>query len=96
MGLKTSVIRAGHANMFLSELFCETFANVTGMRLELYNTDGSQGAARGAGVGNGYYSTMREAFENLSQNRVHEPDQDQRDQYGEAYLEWKAILEALI
>ena len=55
MGQDTRTIRAGHANMFLSPLFREAFATVTGARLELYETNGAQGAARGAGVGAGVY-----------------------------------------
>ena len=53
MGIKPSVIRAGKANMFLSPVFCDTLAGITSSPIELYNTDGAQGAARGAGVGMG-------------------------------------------
>ena len=65
MGLKTSVIRAGHANMFLSPLFREAFVNTIGARLELYDTDGATGAALGAGVGASVYSSFTEAFKGL-------------------------------
>jgi xylulokinase len=63
-GIKPSVIRAGHANMFLSPVFRETLAGVSGATIELYNTDGSQGAAKGAGLGAGFYHSA-EAFEGL-------------------------------
>ena len=55
MGIELTTVRAGRANMFLSSLFGQIFAAVTGTTVELYNTDGSQGAARGAGVGAGIY-----------------------------------------
>src|SRR5690606_11286130 len=65
MGLETKVIRAGHANMFLSPLFREAFVNTTGGRVELYDTDGSKGAALGAGVGAGVYGSFSDAFGGL-------------------------------
>jgi xylulokinase len=46
MNVEINTIRAGHANMFLSPLFQNIFAAVTEAPIELYNTDGSQGAAR--------------------------------------------------
>ena len=58
MGMELKTIRAGHANMFLSPLFREAFANTTSAIVELYNTDGAQGAARGAGVGAGIYNNF--------------------------------------
>lgn len=92
LGVESSVIRAGHANMFLSDIFCETFANVTGARLELYNTDGSQGAARGAGMGIGHYKNTDEAFSSLSCIKSFEPQASIQAEHIEAYAEWKSIL----
>ncbi|MBX2963156.1 MAG: carbohydrate kinase [Cyclobacteriaceae bacterium] len=91
LGIKSDVIRAGHANMFLSDLFCRTFVNTTNTRLELYNTDGAQGAARGAGVGIGYYKTFQEAFSNLKCINSYESEQD-RNTLQESYQDWKNIL----
>ena len=65
MGLDIKVIRAGKTNMFLSSVFVHTLANVTGASIELYDTDGAQGAARGAAIGAGYYSSFEEAFKSL-------------------------------
>lgn len=61
-GINPSVIRAGKANMFQSDLFTKIFVNVTGVPVELYNNDGSVGAALGAGIGAGIYSSPKEAF----------------------------------
>ncbi|MCD6596053.1 MAG: carbohydrate kinase, partial [Bacteroidales bacterium] len=61
LGIKPDIIRAGNANMFLSPVFRETLAGVTGANIELFNTDGSEGAARGAGLGAGFYKTADEA-----------------------------------
>lgn len=65
MGLNLSVIRAGKSNMFLSPLFAQTLSNVTGAVIELYKTDGAEGAARGAAIGAGYYASPDEAFRNF-------------------------------
>lgn len=92
MGLATEVIRAGRANMFLSDVFCEAFANVTGARLELFNTDGAQGAARGAGVGKGVFATMENAFSGLKCLRQFQPDKQKQARYQEAFADWKRIL----
>ncbi|HYQ57193.1 MAG TPA: carbohydrate kinase, partial [Draconibacterium sp.] len=90
------VIKAGKANMFLSPIFRETLAGISGATIELYNTDGSVGAARGAGVGSGYYKSFNEAFSNLKKLDVIEPNTQNIAAYQEAYESWKAELEKAI
>ena len=92
MGINPSVIRAGKANMFLSPIFRETLAGITQTPIELYNTDGAQGAARAAGIGVGHYSSFEEAFEGLSLLEECNPDPSKSDAFQEAYGKW---LEAL-
>lgn len=92
MGLKVSKIHAGHANMFLSPLFRETLASITGATVELFDTDGSVGAARGAGIGVGCYPTMQDAFIHLRKLDVIEPDVKHLEAYNEAYARWKNVL----
>jgi len=87
-GVQTQTVRAGYANMFLSPLFRQAFANITGAVVELYNTDGSQGAARGAGMGAGIYASAREAFSGLDCQKTIEPDPQEQDAYKEAYASW--------
>jgi xylulokinase len=91
-GIKPSVIRAGHANMFLSPIFRETLAGISGAVIELYNTDGSQGAAKGAGVGSGCYKSAKEAFSGLRKIAVVNPDPSKAQQYKEAYKKWSDML----
>jgi xylulokinase len=91
-GLHTQVIRAGKANMFLSEVFREAFVNVTNCKLELYDTDGAQGAARGAGVGIGFYGDFAQAFQGLQCLESLEPDKNKQAQYQDAYGKWENIL----
>lgn len=96
MGMQMNIVRAGEANMFLSPLFREGFVNTNGVILELYNTDGSQGAARAAGVGAGLYADFEEAFQGLKVKKRIEPDKDLQRQYTEKYQEWLNILNKVI
>ena len=94
MGLKTNVIRAGKANMFLSPLFREAFVNTIGSRLELYDTDGAKGAALGAGVGAGVFKNFKEAFRGLHILETEEPAPDKSELYKKVYSRWKLKLDS--
>lgn len=96
MGLKTNVIKAGKANMFLSKVFREAFVNTLDARLELYETDGSRGAALGAGVGAGIYSSYKDAFQGLKLIDVEEPLPAKKEQYASAYKRWRKILNSAV
>ena len=92
MGMDIRKIHAGKANMFLSNVFRETLAGVSGATIELYDTDGSVGAAKGAGIGAGIYKDHDEAFATLEKLQVIEPDEVHRKEYLHAYAEWKEQL----
>ena len=92
MGMNTSLIRAAKANIFLSPVFRETLASISGSTIELYNTDGAQGAARAAGLGAGIYKSEDEAFSGLAISEVVEPCLKCKDQYQEAFERWKQEL----
>jgi xylulokinase len=87
-----TTIRAGYANMFLSDLFATTFSNTTGCTIELINTDGASGAARGAAVGCGAYASVDECFRGLEVVRKIEPNKEQLSLTVEAYENWKKGL----
>lgn len=89
-GIEMKTIRAGFANMFMSDVFCETLAGVSGATIELYETDGSLGAARGAGIGSGLYGSFEEAFAKLELKKKIEPGPGN---YAQAYAAWKKQLE---
>jgi xylulokinase len=80
------------ANMFLSPIFRTTLASTTGAVIELYDTDGSVGAARGAGLGAGIYSSPDEAFATLRRLQVIEPDMSQQSACRDAYQRWKQFV----
>lgn len=93
MGMDIRKIHAGKANMFLSDVFRNTLAGVSGATIELYETDGSVGAAKGAGMGCGIYKDNNEAFASLKKLSVIEPDERYRNEYLEAYTMWKENLQ---
>lgn len=92
MGMPINKIHAGHANMFLSPLFRNTLAGVSGATIELYDTDGSVGAAKGAGMGAGIYRDNNDAFASLEKIEVIEPVVADRNAYRDAYALWKERL----
>jgi len=94
-GIDPQLIRAGKANMFLSKVFRETLSTITGTSVHLYNTDGSIGAARGAGIGCGYYKSEKEAFTGLVAQTITDPDNKNAADYNDAYNSWKSILSNL-
>ena len=92
MGMKINTIHAGKANMFLNPLFRDTLASTSGATIELYETDGSVGAAKGAGMGAGIYKDHDEAFATLKKLAVIEPDSSNEAAYKAAYERWKEVL----
>ncbi|NIA06667.1 MAG: carbohydrate kinase [Actinobacteria bacterium] len=92
MQVEVKTVRAGDANMFLSGVFSEAFATVTGAVVELYNTDGAQGAARGAGLGAGVYKNYNEAMVGLKSTKVIEPTNKLSEAYKRAYENWLQCL----
>ncbi len=92
MGLQPNIIRAGYANMFLSPVFTRTLATLTGAKIELYNTDGSLGAARGAALGAGLYKSREETFSGLTLKDTVEPESADTMALEDAYARWKALI----
>ncbi|MDP9079284.1 MAG: FGGY family carbohydrate kinase [Bacteroidota bacterium] len=89
-GMNPTIIRAGKNNLFLSELFTESFVNITGVPVELYKNDGSVGAALGAGIGAGIFTSPQQAFEHMHPVQLVQPSTKQLEP---AYQEWKTLLE---
>lgn len=90
-GMNPSIIRAGKANLFLSDTFTEAFVNATHVPVELYQSDGSVGAALGAGIGAKAFASEQEAFSKSIKLQVVEPNAI--NHYEPVYQEWKALLE---
>ncbi|MCK5644250.1 MAG: carbohydrate kinase, partial [Gammaproteobacteria bacterium] len=93
MGVKTEQVKAGSANLFLSELFARIFSSVSNTQIELYDTDGATGAARAAGIGAGFYTDTQEAFSSLRKIKEFEPEAGLMSIYEDIYGSWKNELE---
>lgn len=93
MGMDIKTIHAGKANMFLSKMFRDTLASTSGVTIDLLETDGSMGAAKGAGMGCGIYKDHDEAFASLKRVATIEPDVAHEGEYLEAYARWKECLQ---
>ena len=89
MGVQINTIKAGYSNLFQSQLFGEIFTSVTGTKLELYDTDGATGAARGAGIGAGRFNTPGEAFGKLLKLKEIHPNPSLQQSYLNQYRSWK-------
>lgn len=96
LGLDVNRIHAGNANMFLSEVFRSTLANASGATIHLFDTDGSAGAARAAGIGAGIYTDNKEAFASLKKITEISPRNSLMQPTAEAYNRWKERLLKLI
>ena len=88
--IEPKVIRAGRANMFLSDVFIDAFVNVTNVPVELYENDGSVGAALGAGIGANIFEDEKAAFKHMKPLKLVEPNG--RHAYDESYKRWKEAL----
>jgi xylulokinase len=95
MGMEVKKVRAGYANMFLSEVFADVFANTVDAALELYDTDGATGAARAAGIGAGIYKSFDESFRGMKKIKTVEPVEEKVNNYKEIYSEWHEGLRLL-
>lgn len=95
IGMEIKRIHAGHANMFLSPIFRQTLADVSGASIDLFDTDGAVGAARGAGMGAGVYASAAEAFASLKRIATVNPGPD-AEAVKAAYALWKKRLEAVM
>lgn len=92
-GIALQIIKAGRENMFLSSLFGQSLANATGVTIELYNTNGATGAARGAGIGAGYFTGVSDAFLSLERVGMYEPENSALQPMQEAYEAWLKVLQ---
>ncbi|MBB3186690.1 xylulokinase [Microbacter margulisiae] len=96
LGMEIKVIRAGKANMFLSSLFRETLSTITGATIELYDTDGAIGAAKGAGIGVGIFKNNEEAFASLTKMETITPNRKQEEAVHIAYDKWENTLNTVL
>ena len=95
MGVLTTVIKAGNNNLFRSPLFRTVFVNTLRLPLELYDTDGAEGAARAALAGLTSQS-LENTFKNMSPIDTIYPEQELTEIYQVQYGHWKKELAVLL
>lgn len=95
-GVEPKVVRAGKANMFLSDIFSQALVNATQTPVELYDTDGAKGAALGGGYGAGFYASIEEAMSQLTILKTIEPNPALTDAYQTAFAKWEDTLEMVL
>ena len=95
MGVNVSEMRVGNDNLFQSNVFSKTLSSLSGASINLVETTGAIGAALGAGVGIGQYSSLKEAFNNQVVLNTIEPDTE-TSAYQEAYEKWSIQLQKFI
>ncbi len=96
LGVRLTTIRAGYANLFLSPVFAYTLSQITGTKIELYNTDGAEGAARGAAYGAGVFGSFADAFKSLDIVRTVSEVPDEKLQVQDAYQQWLTCLKKVL
>ncbi len=96
LGIAVRILKAGNANLFLSDVFCEAMANICNVEIEIYNTDGSHGAARGAGIATGVYKSFDDAFLNLKKIKTVHPNEELAGFYSSYYKDWKNMLQRFL
>ena len=93
LGMDINKLRVGNDNLFQSKIFSTTIASLSGAPIEMVETTGAIGAARGAAYGLGYYKTLGEAVAGDTILRVYEPAQGN---YQQAYQIWKNDLQRIL
>ena len=91
-GIPIASLKAGRANLFLSPVFRQTLATVAGVTVTLLSTDGSLGAARGAGVGCGIFKDPHAAMAGLEVLGRDEPTPSLAAPLQSAFGRWKEGL----
>jgi len=92
MGMAPRSVRAAESNLFLSPLFRQMFADVTGAELQLVQTNGSLGAAIGGAIGQGHIN-QADWLSKLNTQYSIQPDTKRSQWYGDLYQNWKARID---
>lgn len=91
-GIKANKLKAGYANMYLSDVFTSTLVNASKVSVDLLESDGSFGAALGSGFGLGYYHSAKEAISKIKRISTCEPKVELLSKTLDAYSNWKESI----
>lgn len=95
LGLGIDKLRVGNDNLFQSGIFSETVATLADAPIEVVETTGAVGAARGAAFAKGQFSSLKEAVSGDQIVKTYGPSA-QGQIYQEAYKAWKEDLNRLL
>ncbi|MBL3655408.1 xylulokinase [Fulvivirga sediminis] len=95
MGIETHVIKVGNDNLFRSKVFSTTVATLTGCTIEVIETTGAVGAARGSGLATGRYAALDDIYGKAEKVNTYQMSDDVAA-YKQAYNTWKKDLENLL
>jgi len=87
MGVEIHSFRVGNDNLFQSEIFSKSLANLAQAEIKVVDTTGAVGAAIGSGIGTGLYHSPKEAFVEQEIVKIYEPE-PVGDALSEAYQRW--------
>ena len=93
-GIQPKIIRAGNDNLFRSEIFSQTLANLIDSEIEIYDTTGAIGAARACILKDGDYKKYS-GFVANDYVGTFKP-KEQNTAYVEAYEHWKKELHLIL
>jgi xylulokinase len=88
MGISLGTLRAGKANLFLSPVFRQMLADLSGATIQLVDTDGALGAARGAACGAGLIPSLQDAVRSIPVLTEIHPDSRATARAAETYEQW--------
>ena len=92
---KINVIKAGNDNLFRSKIFSNTVSTLIDQKIEIYNTTGSIGAARAAGLIDGDFNKFEKNITSNDHVKTFSPNQDKKA-YIRAYENWKKELNRIL
>ena len=92
---KINVIKAGNDNLFRSKIFSNTVSTLIDQKIEIYNTTGSIGAARAAGLIDGDFNKFEKNITSNDHVKTFSPNQDKKA-YIRAYENWKIELNRIL
>lgn len=95
LGMDIKTMRVGNDNLFQSEIFSETISTLMNGKIEMVETTGAIGAARGVGFTIGHFKRLKEAMQGDKIIKTYAPNAN-ANSYQEAYRYWKQDLERLI
>ena len=92
VGIYPKRLKAGMANMYLSDIFSAAIVNASQVSIDFCEGDGSFGAAIGAGIGIEIYQSPQEAVNGIKVIKSIDPQSQLSQEYVDSFAKWKESL----